>query len=375
MGEQINANGEHVDELIVDLPHRDDVVRILVEKGVWTPPEDRADWREDRSDDLDLVLLRKLRPANGLDVLMRELRERCAAELGKNRDTIVGYPQKKAVANPSVPKVSDFEIVATGKGQGRHIGIIDTPPVDHDHLPDDLVHSDEWFEPSTEHPVKPWAGHGNFVAGRVRLGAPAAHVHMRAGLDPTTGRNDAWSVAKRIAGFRNVIGTRHVDVLNLSFGCVTEDNQPPLVMRQALKRLPSDILVVAAAGNRRNQKPPVTHIWPAAADSVVAVGATRPEDSSGDGEFSMRQPWVNCTAPGVRVQSTYLDGVQVELQDADPARFSGLAEWSGTSFAAAYVSGMVAARMAATGERAREAWENLLDDGTSQIARYKHGKS
>jgi hypothetical protein len=48
------------------------------------------------------------------------------------------------------------------------------------------------------------------------------------------------------------------------------------------------------------------------------------------------------------------------------ATFSGLAEWSGTSFSAPIVTGMIAARMARCGESAREAAAVLLAKARSQ---------
>ena len=65
---------------------------------------------------------------------------------------------------------------------------------------------------------------------------------------------------------------RDVAILNLSLGCYTEDNQPPLLMQRAIQIMTPRILVVAAAGNHRQPQRP-RPFWPAALDDVIAVGA------------------------------------------------------------------------------------------------------
>jgi hypothetical protein len=87
-----------------------------------------------------------------------------------------------------------------------------------------------------------------------------------------------------------------------------------------------------------------TPIWPGAFDEVIAVGATDGDELAA---FSPRTPWVDLTAPGVGVESTYLTG-QVKSASStqrSPLKFNGFAYWNGTSFAAAAVSGAVAAKI------------------------------
>jgi membrane-anchored mycosin MYCP len=74
----------------------------------------------------------------------------------------------------------------------------------------------------------------------------------------------------------------------------------------------------------------------------------------------------------VRVPSTYLDGA-VDLprgrDGSDVAPFEGYAEWSGSSFAAALVSGAIAARTEPGSVSARRAWQAMLvqrDDPEAQ---------
>lgn len=350
----------HPDELIVDARHRSVVEATLTgDLRVWSP----ADGAAEESADLQLVLLRGLRlseyaPAarlayakdimaltvpgrdfTDLDVLLYDLRRRFELHhgfvpvLGKNRDAIIGFPQHKSDADP-VPVTGRVHLPPGEAGQGVHVGIVDTPFAPHGLLPD----VDHDVAVGTDRPVPFWAGHSTFVAGLVRQQAPGARITARAGLDIDDGMSSAWRVAKAIASFRG----SGIDVLNLSLGCVTADGAAPMVLRRALDRLDPEVLVVAAAGNRADQKNPPEQIWPAASSGVIAVGAT---DSAGEvAGFSMNQPWVDTKTLGVGVASTYLSG-DVTLQDGAVEGFAGEATWNGTSFAAASITGALAAAL------------------------------
>jgi hypothetical protein len=135
------------------------------------------------------------------------------------------------------------------------------------------------------------------------------------------------------------------------------------VLRRAVERLSPSIVLVAAAGNHGvpDDLPPgmtsSSPFWPAALDGVVAVGA---DNSTGAAPFSPDLPWVDLTAPGAGITSTFLPGdVLVGAKDREPFG-DGYAEWNGTSFAAAAVTGAIAARTSPH-RTAREALAELLD--------------
>src|SRR5262249_53884426 len=139
----------------------------------------------------------------------------------------------------------------------------------------------------------------------------------------------------------------NVDVLNLSLGCHTEDGAPcPLPLQRAVEVLSRTTVIVAAAGNHNGLSYCKLPTWPAALPGVLAVGAA--EDRYLDPDrvpvptfFTPRLPWVDCMAPGLALVSTYLKGSVKGYKE----EFEGYASWSGTSFAAAMVSGAIAKRM------------------------------
>jgi hypothetical protein len=219
-------------------------------------------------------------------------------------------------------------------------------------------------------PIPAEAGHAEFVLGLIERAAPGAFIEIRPTLDGYAVA-DAWTVACAMAE----LAGSDVDIVNLSLGCYTLDNQPPLLLQRAIDVLSPSTLVIAAAGNHRQPMHPRA-FWPAAFDEVVAVGAV---DSDGRlASFSPRAPWVDVKAPGVDVTSTYLDG-EVELRaatDRNPARieaFSGYAKWRGTSFAAATVTGEIAASVTAN-RSARKALDHILDlpNGKTSVRRYRY---
>lgn len=180
------------------------------------------------------------------------------------------------------------------------------------------------------------AGHGTFVAGLVLRHAPGVRLRAVRFLD-SQGVSDEAALLRALGALR---GDR-ADVLNLSFGGHTFDDAPPLGLAEALAAFPA---VVACAGNTGSPRP----FWPAALPGVVAVGALDGDARAG---FSAYGAWVDVWAPGVGLVSSFLDH-----QD-----FHGYATWSGTSFAAAVVTGALArlCRDLAPGDAVR----HLLEDG------------
>jgi membrane-anchored mycosin MYCP len=277
---------------------------------------------------------------------------------------------------------------ASSPGEGVHVGVLDTrlypnPWLDGGYFAaeDDLL---KVAAPGSE-PRPATAGHATFVAGLILHGAPGAELIIRPVLNEQA-YGTAWGVAKHMASF---IGSG-VDILNLSFGCFTDDGEPPLVLARAVSLLSAEILLVAAAGNHGNVDElrakgtlvdaswakglhSNTPMWPAAFSEVTAVGAT---DGDNLAPFSPIAPWVDVTMPGVDVESTYLTG-EVKLESSSPqgsttATFSeGFAYWDGTSFAAAAVTGAVAAKIRPGHHDARQALTSILASPEGEIREYR----
>ena len=147
-----------------------------------------------------------------------------------------------------------------------------------------------------------------------------------------------------------------LDFVNLSLGSYTYEDRPPIVLEAAIRALTEckrcNTTVVAAAGNYGHDR----EFWPAAftgADhhlDVIAVGAlacSQERDLSTDqrAPFSNYGPWVDVFAPGTDIVGSYVRGSQRGQRGFPPARFDGYARWSGTSFAAPFVTALLAATL------------------------------
>lgn len=93
------------------------------------------------------------------------------------------------------------------------------------------------------------------------------------------------------------------DIINISSGIVLDKE----AIRNAIEYAEANgVLVVASAGNDYAENPGQTY-YPAAYDTVVAVGAL---DATGKdiAEFSQRGPWVDIFAPGEDIKIATLSG-------------------------------------------------------------------
>ena len=253
-------------------------------------------------------------------------------------------------------------------GRGVRIGILDTRLFAHPLLEGSYVAAkDALLNGASADQVQWWQGHATFIAGLLRDRARTSLLEVRSVLTQPEGTAAAWDVAVQMAQFAR----SGVDILNLSFTCMTDDDVAPLLFTRAIELLTPTVVVVAAAGNhgaangagQENSR----KSWPAALPDVIAVGAHNGHYKRAP--FSAAGPWVTVYAPGVGVRSTYLKGpvdVPEEPTAAGQIHFSeetfhGQATWSGTSFASAIVSGEVAARTRPGQTTAGDAARNLLN--------------
>ncbi|WP_336215521.1 S8 family peptidase [Nonomuraea sp. LPB2021202275-12-8] len=287
-------------------------------------------------------------------------------------------------------------------GEGARVTVIDTGLV-HDYL------DHQWLAGSSGVPeipqvdgdvtsageeldanglIKPYVGHGTFIAGIVRCTAPSADVRVLNAF-PYGG-----AVMEDQLGLviRDALDTHGwPDVISLSAGTRTENARALLGLADFMAELARhpDTVLVAAAGNDGVTDP----FWPAAyagqpinasGDMVISVGALR-EDGLGRACFSNHGSWVTLYAPGERLVNAFTSGPYeygyphrtgcrfhahglypgcacvAPMHDGDKATFGGLAQWSGTSFATPIIAGLIAARMSQARISSREAARQLVE--------------
>jgi hypothetical protein len=181
------------------------------------------------------------------------------------------------------------------------------------------------------------AGHGSFVAGVIRRVAPHAEIRMYRATD-----SDGFGTDHDIA---EAILQAHDDgaqIINMSLGVRTVDDQPPPAMADAIATVQREsggrTVIVAAAGNYGDAFP----VWPAALPGVEAVaGLTAYLVPSAWSSYGRH---VRFSTVGEGIRSTFVPGIESPVFDPSPDTFGPdpWAMWSGTSFAAPQIAGAVA---------------------------------
>jgi hypothetical protein len=218
--------------------------------------------------------------------------------------------------------------------------------------------------------LRTFAGHGTFAAGTLLdeagrgRGAEDDDGHAVRVLSVVHTDADGYlsdaSAAKAVDRVRERVaqgGPGAPAVVLLAWGGYTHDGAGlPLVSAavDALVALPSAPAVVAAAGNDS-----VTDrlVYPASLRRVVGVAATTGADPAVPADFTNSGWWVDASASGLRllgpfpvvhgVRTTGVHGGDVSAGVLDFG--SGWARWSGTSFSAARVAGVIAREIAQSG--------------------------
>jgi thermitase len=191
------------------------------------------------------------------------------------------------------------------------------------------------------------AGHGEFVAGIVQQLCPQADIRVYKAL-----QSDGIGDEVRVAATILRAASEGAELINLSLGTATVDDKPPVTLQAAIALLTQrhpNVLVVASAGNSPSKRP----VWPAAFDSVVAVGALSANGKRAP--WSNHGDWVDCFAVGEGIVSTYVEGTESPDVDKDQPDTFGRDAWAlgtGTSYATPQITGKVA--QALTANRAKQ---------------------
>jgi hypothetical protein len=191
-----------------------------------------------------------------------------------------------------------------------------------------------------------FAGHGTFVTGLILREAPGATVRMT--------RTPKWDDAVVSNAIAAAIGDGEEPMLlNLSFGGAASEGRRdvPRNIQTELQRLNEHSVVVVSAGNDASSDVhypgglddvvPAKIVTVGAVDETLAAAAGAPPEVAG---FSNHGDWVGCYASGVQVLGPYCYHQETPQPDIPRVAqdFRGWALWSGTSFAAATVTGRIA---------------------------------
>ncbi len=200
-----------------------------------------------------------------------------------------------------------------------------------------------------------YGGHGTFVAGVIRSMAPGAEIVVKNVFDTAGSALVSDFVPKLSEGFAYGAEIFHVTVASPTM------NHLPLMAFEAWMehlRQHKGVVCVVPAGNNDERKP----CWPGAFPGIISVGALS-TDWRSRAYFSNYGGPVDVYAPGQNLVNAFATGTytcEVHPFEGEVRRFSGMAQWSGTSFSTPIVTGLIAARMTRYGESGQEAAAALL---------------
>ena len=287
-----------------------------------------------------------------------------------------------AAVPPSQAMLNLPEAWKTSRGRGVAVAVIDSGVAPQPRLPN-LNPGGDYIDPSADGLVD-CDGHGTAVAGIIAaqpgpdgfsgVAPEASLVSIRqssaqwapklpaGGGDPQKIKT-AGDIATLARAIRHAADIPFIRVINISLiDCIAQYKQVDQAALGAALRyaaIDKDIVVVAAAGNTAEnncESNPLTdpknledpRNWAAATTIstpsywqpyVLSVASLTPEGQPSG--FTMAGPWVGIGAPGEQIVSLG-NGPNSGLINGQPSTKEPLVPINGTSFAAAYVSGVAA---------------------------------
>ena len=214
-----------------------------------------------------------------------------------------------------------------------------------------------------------YVGHGTFVAGVIRCLAPPRELEVE-GVLKHAGAVYESDIAAELN--EALTDKDHPQLISISAGTYTR-NDAGLLAFELLSQVhrlgleDDGPLVIAAAGNENTNR----QFYPAAYDWVVAVGAL--DENLCAPRFTNYGAWVDVWAHGTNLVNAFPTGTYY-VKEPGPAQgeqrdFTGLAQWSGTSFSTPIVTGAIAALMSETpGMTARQAKQALFTVTRAPVA-------
>jgi subtilisin family serine protease len=256
-------------------------------------------------------------------------------------------PSSEALPQYALDRISAVKAHEISEGSGSLVAIIDSGiDASHPDLKGQIVNM---FD-ATESQSKLTDPHGTAVAGLVAangllLGvAPEARLLDVRVFDTLSDEDATVATSESLLRGLDWAVSQKANIINMS---LTGPADPLLkeVMAAIAKR---GIIVVAAAGNNGADAEPA---YPAAYDDVIAVTATTSDDSAY--EQANQGNYIDIAAPGVDLLVTSPD---------DTYRLE-----TGTSFAAAEVTGVIALLLGQNSEMSREEIVSALERGALDI--------
>jgi subtilisin family serine protease len=218
-----------------------------------------------------------------------------------------------------VPKLKLTEALSMANGTGVLVAVIDSGiDVNHPELAGAVVGSFDALK-SNEKPHVHGTGIAGAIAAHSRLIGTAPNAQILAirafGMSGGTADSTTFNILKGL----EFAAQNRARVINMSFAGPTD----PLLEKALAALAARNVVLIAAAGNAGPKSPP---LFPGADKNVIAVSATDANDQIFSA--SNRGKQVAIAAPGVDVLVPAPDG-KYQIT-------------SGTSFSAAYVSGLAA---------------------------------